>query len=65
MGKLAIFLRIVAQRMIDLYETAQFAEDEDRSKWSVVPGKLDGLCAPRTSKHVQGRIQGFGKGGVR
>ena len=50
--KLAIFLRIVGQRVNDLYETMQFAEGEDRSKWSVVSGKLDGLCAPRTSKHV-------------
>ena len=33
--------------MNDLYETIQFAEDENCSKWSVVSGKLDGLCAPR------------------
>ena len=38
--------------MSDFYETMQFAEGEDRSKWSVVLGKLDGLCAPRTSRHV-------------
>ena len=43
--KLAIFLRFVGQRVNDLYETMQFAEGEDRSKWSVVSGKLDGLCA--------------------
>ena len=50
--KLAIFLHIVGQRVNDLYETMQFADGEDRSKWSGVSGKLDGLCAPRTSKHV-------------
>eukprot|EP00731_Ephydatia_muelleri_P025251 Em0017g334a len=30
----------------------QFVDGEDRTSWSVVVGKLDGLCAPRTSKHV-------------
>ena len=38
--------------MTYIYETIQFAEDENCSKWSVVLGKLDGLCVPRTSKHV-------------
>ena len=50
--KLALFLRLVGQRVNDLYETMQFVEGEDRTSWSVVEGKLDRLCAPRTSKHV-------------
>ena len=50
--KLALFLRLVGQRINDVYETMQFVDGEDRTSWSVVVGKLDGLCAPRTSKHV-------------
>ena len=61
--KLLLFLRLVGQRVNDLYETMQFVEaeiiyrlsmveGEDRTSWSVVEGKLDRLCAPRTSKHV-------------
>ena len=51
--KLAIFLRIVGPRLNDLYETMPFVEGEDRTKWSVVCGKLDSWCARRTSKHVR------------
>ena len=36
--KLALFLRLVGQRMNDLYETMQFVEGEDRTSWSVVEG---------------------------
>ena len=35
-----------------MYETLRFEEGEDRTKWSVVSGKLDNACARRTSKHV-------------
>lgn len=50
--KLAIFLRTVGPRVNDMYETMRFEEGEDRTKWSVVSGKLDNACARRTSKHV-------------
>ena len=52
-AKLAIFLRTVGPRVNDLYETMPFSEGEDRTKWSVVCGKLDNWCARRTSKHVR------------
>ena len=45
-------MRLVGQRVNDLYEIMRFEDGEDRTSWAVVVGKLDSLCAPRTSKHV-------------
>ena len=50
--KLTIFLCTVGPRVNDMYETLRFEEGEDKTKWSVVSGKLDNACARRTSKHV-------------
>ena len=43
---------MVGPRVNDMYEAMVFAEEEDKTKWSIVCQKLNMLCARRTSKHV-------------
>ena len=49
--KLAICMRVIGPRMNDVVDAIVFADDEDKSDFSVV-AKLDVLCAWRSSKHV-------------
>ena len=50
--KLAMLLRVVGQRVNDMYEGMIFGEGEDKKDFEMVVAKLDSLCVRRTSKHV-------------
>ena len=45
-------MRVIGPRMNDIVDAIVFADDEDKSDFSVVVAKLDVLCARRSSKHV-------------